>query len=184
MSQWKHQTDVQVEQNLSSGELVTWAIRGERLPEAFLRDVGAGRREFVALLYKIDAEVAENGFSLWNTEWPETVDLPCRFLSLAVLADEDSGCQLIPDGMTVALFGSSSQLPEETMKYSREALLNHGKVAISYPLQGATYSLQWKMLGTDASNHGTMVREPRIMRERQFPERAAVTRPGRSWTPR
>jgi hypothetical protein len=185
---WKHQIEVDVEENLASGESATWAIRGERLPEAFLKDTDGAHSEFLALLYRVDAELSEHAFGDWNSEWPETVELPCRVLKLAVSVDEEAGCAVIPEGMSVSLSGSSRELPEKTMFYSREALVNHGKVAVYYPLQGATYNLRWKMLTADQIAHPARSRST-LRADVVAPVRRSMERSlnsgqsGRTWTP-
>jgi hypothetical protein len=171
LAEWTHtiRTDVGPSET-GSGQRLTWAIEGELLPERFWpqeQPEEAASSPYAALLYQVEAQVTgRSGCSPGGDHWSETVVLPCRTYAIAVDAQRGSGLSVVATGVSVSATGSTTALARESERYTKIALARRGSVEIPFPLQGASYTLRWRVLpgepsrvGQDGSFQQVMARE-------------------------
>jgi hypothetical protein len=118
-------------------------IRGESLPETFQETPpGGGSPRLAALVYELEVRFRPDPTEPC-TSWSETVDLPCRLLTIAAGAAARARVAVVAREVAVTMAQSHIERAGESARLSREALANRGRARIPFPLVGATYALHW-----------------------------------------
>jgi hypothetical protein len=144
----------------AEGEQATWWIGGERLPERFWpgdehADPHPGT--MVALLYHVDADAAPGAFAHEEAEdqWDEPLALPCRTYLLRLSVKTGSSMSVAMNACLVRLGDSGSAIDAESKRYTARALASENVVEVTYPLQGATYSVHWDVFLPEVPHEGS-----------------------------
>ena len=148
-----------------NGEEASWIIKIlHPLPESLWSQADLGDDEqqpFVALMYSVEAEVAEGAFPVPGTHhWDEYIQFPCRDLLVSVCGAPGTEVAIGALACEVSLHNLSAPLPEETerCKQSIRSAEASGKkvVRTRYPLQGGIYRTHWKTMRTVGTDPCTM----------------------------
>ncbi|MDQ2883309.1 MAG: hypothetical protein M3Y48_19615 [Actinomycetota bacterium] len=166
--EWVGKIDVAIEEKGFSqvGQEAVWSIEGQPLPESlWVPSVSGITAEstnglpMAALLYEVDAEVSAGAFDTSGDldQWPEMIGLPCRSYSISITpaldgsgetaseSPPDPELAVVIGGCMVTLVGPGTEMSEETLNLTQSAVAGKGELKVSYPLQGACYTLSWRI---------------------------------------
>jgi hypothetical protein len=143
LGDWRHEIEVRAEHSSDSTTTVYCDIRGESLPETFLDgQTSGGQPRLAALIYELEARFRPDQ-SEACTSWPETVELPCRLLTIEARAAAGARVAIAAREVSVTMSQAHIERAGESTRLSLQALANRGTTVIAYPLVGATYALHW-----------------------------------------
>jgi hypothetical protein len=141
-SRWRHEVVVG-RQSTSTSSIVYCEINGESLPDSLHDpDASGGTPRLAVLVYELEARYGPADVEP-ITSWSEDVELPCRLLTVEVTTAVGLHSAVLARHVSVTMAQSYLERAEEGAGLSRQAIANRGRVRISYPLVGATYSLLW-----------------------------------------
>lgn len=105
--------------------------RGQRVSETM-----------IALLYEVEASCAPQP----DTSWSESIQLPCRHLTMQVVPGRTLGRTVALRTVCAMLTESSVELADETGRLARLDLPDRAATSIDCPLYGVTYTMTWDCL--------------------------------------
>jgi hypothetical protein len=147
---WRHEIEVWAERSSDSSTTVYCQIRGESLPETFQGEPApGGRPRLAALMYELEARFLPDE-SEPCTSWPETVELPCRLLTIETRAAAGARVAVATREVSVTMAQAHIERASESARLSLQALANRGRTVVPYPLVGATYALHWTTVRSTA----------------------------------
>lgn len=135
-----------------NGEEAGWAIRTEHaLPESLWPDAAppnAPQPPLVALLYQVEAAVAEGAFRIpGEHHWDEYIQFPCRTFSVTLRGAPDAGIEIDVGRCDVGMHNLATPLAEETercrVRRAADAAGDAVTVSTRYPMQGGIYRIHW-----------------------------------------
>jgi hypothetical protein len=141
LNRWRDEVTTRTERSGSSS-VVYGEIVGECLPETFHHATSAGGpAPLAALLYEVEARYPPGPEAM--TSWSETVELPCRLLTIDVRTAAGTRVEVVPRGVRIAMPQSHLDRSAESAVLTRCALAGRGRATMPYPLVGAAYTLDW-----------------------------------------
>jgi hypothetical protein len=141
-SRWRHEVTVR-QRSTGTSTIVYCEISGESLPDSLHdADPSGGLPRLAALVYELEARCGP-GDDEPLASWSESVELPCRLLTIEATAVAGLRSAILARRVDVTMAQSYLQRTEESASLSRQAIANRGRVEVSYPLVGAAYGLHW-----------------------------------------
>jgi hypothetical protein len=143
LQEWRHEVVVRTESSLDSGTTTYCEIRGESLPETFQETGDRAPATMAALVFELEARYGPASGPEPERSWSETIELPCRLLTIEAAAGTGSRVAVVARTVRATMAQSHVELADESGRLSREVIANRGTATIAYPLVGATYELSW-----------------------------------------